>query len=505
MSGRNEKDINTSDPGGQYSKLVGFVYIFNLIVGTGALTMPAAFKEAGWILSLVAVVVLAFMSYMTLTFMIEAMAISNAKLRFQEFVTKGSLRKDSLDSSLNTGERQPLLNSEERRSPLMYKPRASYSEIHPSFEITERVEMGTMAAMYFNRVGLLFFHLCIIIYLYGDLAIYAAAVPKTIRDIACTYKNSSSVNSTDINTNKSLSDKDPCWPTNSLNRMDAYRIFVTVFVLLLGPFTFFNVQKTKYLQFLTSLARWLAFLLMIILTSIRLGKGEGLGKPEVANVSGVPNLFGVCVYSFMCHHSLPSLVTPIKNKSRLLQLVAGDYLLILLFYLLLSFTAVFAIDKIEDLYSLNFKPGTANALTDIVPIQYFLALFPVFTLSTSFPIIAITLRNNLNAMLTSQFRTLPWYVPRLVCPLLAIIPPFIVAISTNQVEFLVGITGSYAGAGIQYIIPAVLVLLARKEIIAIGGGYIHRSPLSHKGWVILTLVWACICVAFVTSNYIIKN
>jgi len=34
--------------------------------------------------------------------------------------------------------------------------------------------------------------------------------------------------------------------------------------------------------------------------------------------------------------------------------------------------------------------------------------------------------------------------------------------TTNSLEFLVGITGSYAGAGIQYIVPAALVYYARK-------------------------------------------
>ena len=38
-------------------------------------------------------------------------------------------------------------------------------------------------------------------------------------------------------------------------------------------------------------------------------------------------------------------------------------------------------------------PGLATLLAD-----YFLALFPVFTLSTNFPIIAITLRSNLSAL-----------------------------------------------------------------------------------------------------------
>lgn len=40
---------------------VGLIYVFNLIVGTGALTMPKAFQEAGWILSLVTIIILSFM------------------------------------------------------------------------------------------------------------------------------------------------------------------------------------------------------------------------------------------------------------------------------------------------------------------------------------------------------------------------------------------------------------------------------------------------------------
>ena len=37
---------------------------------------------------------------------------------------------------------------------------------------------------YILPVGVLVFNLCIVIYLYGDLSIYAAAVPKSIRDIS---------------------------------------------------------------------------------------------------------------------------------------------------------------------------------------------------------------------------------------------------------------------------------------------------------------------------------
>ena len=69
--------------GAQYSPLTGLIYIFNLIVGTGALTLPAAFHDAGWLLSSVIIILLAFMSYLTATFVIESMAAANAMVHWK--------------------------------------------------------------------------------------------------------------------------------------------------------------------------------------------------------------------------------------------------------------------------------------------------------------------------------------------------------------------------------------------------------------------------------------
>ena len=54
---------------------------------------------------------------------------------------------------------------------------------------------------------------------------------------------------------------------------------------------------------------------------------------------------------------------------------------------------------------------------------------------------------------------------------MALLPPMALAFATNSLEFLVGITGSYAGAGIQYVVPALLVYNGRKvSTAAIGIG-----------------------------------
>ena len=42
-----------------------------------------------------------------------------------------------------------------------------------------------------------------------------------------------------------------------MSRLDAYRVFLAGFTLVVGPFVFFNVTKTKYLQILTTIMRYL--------------------------------------------------------------------------------------------------------------------------------------------------------------------------------------------------------------------------------------------------------
>ena len=56
---------------------------------------------------------------------------------------------------------------------------------------------------------------------------------------------------------------------------------------------------------------------------------------------------------------------------------------------------------------------------------------------------------------------------------------------THSLEFLVGITGHYAGAGIQYVVPAALLYYARLEAGTALGVVVrnHKSPFSSSLWV----------------------
>jgi hypothetical protein len=94
----------------------------------------------------------------------------------------------------------------------------------------------------------------------------------------------------------------------------------------------------------------------------------------------------------MCHHSLPGIVTPIENKKKLFPLLFGDMFSIFIVYGLLVGTALYAFgDSLQNasLYTFAFQNFAWE------PLAIFLESFPIFTLSSNFPLIAITLRNSI--------------------------------------------------------------------------------------------------------------
>ncbi|KAF6773683.1 hypothetical protein AHF37_07587 [Paragonimus kellicotti] len=182
----------------QYSSLAGFAFLFNVIMGNGPLTLPAAFQQAGWLMSTIILIILCFTSFITFTFIVEAMSITNALSK---------LKKKAVTSNEGGS------NEEVEVTVISEEPRTFDGRY---FDILQKFEIGQMFRLYFGRIGNILFYLNICIYLYGDLAIYAAGVPKSLRNVVCTAAINNTV----------LHDSDLCWDFSSLSRSDVYRIFV---------------------------------------------------------------------------------------------------------------------------------------------------------------------------------------------------------------------------------------------------------------------------------------
>lgn len=498
---------------GSYSVWMGFVYVSNLIVGTGALTMPLAIAKAGLWISIPMLVLLCIFSYMTATSVVEVMASSNA-IKKREAKRRGvrnpiyevnsetHASHESIQSLLdneNHQVRNEIAQVDDDQDPLLPRQESRDAEL---LNIVERIELGEMSKMYFNKVGRFLFYLVIVVYLFGDLAIYAATVPKSMVSILC--NNLTCVENMSLPTSNLSA---PCTPgfesefLSKHSRRDIYHLVMLCFICLLGPFAFFDVSKTKLLQLFTSALRWTSFISMIVLSIIRIAGGHYV-TPVGANFAQIPNLFGVAVYSFMCQHSLPALITPINNKNHVTKMLMGDFFVVLLFYLLLSITAAFCFDVtvIQDIYTLNFLLDCKVCPVDFL--RYFLALFPVLTLSSSFPIITVTLRNNLKSLFGRENDT--GLFSRLFFPVLAMAPPVTLAAFTDDLETLVGITGSYAGAFIQYVIPVALVYCSRRVIKTVFGDLTnkHQLKFNNKATQLILCIWTLVAISFVTYNHV---
>jgi len=475
--------------------------------------------------------------------MVEAMSISNA-------LTK--VRTASPGASVNHAIREEELTG-------LLATDKSMDEI---FRIRERAwsEMAYLAGMFFSPLGEKLFYITMIVYLYGDLCIYAVAVPKSLVSVACDvtarnhtknhtshgeYWGPSSAGddallgySYDIeSTNypqaymggvidfRSMEQNTTHAPGCLWGITDkhAYYFFLGVFSLTLAPFAYFEISKTKLLQMFTTIMRYATFFMLMSLCIIGVlhpdpfaGPDDHIptfgntttGAPPAFELKGMTVMFGVSVYSFMCQHSLPSLISPIKNQDSLSKMIFAVFTVVAIFYYALVFTAIIRFptsileDSKHDVYTLVFADYPVHFCS------VFLRMFPVFVLSTNFPIIAITLRNNL-ATLGTKLRgqsSANSKFSRLLYPTLAIGPPIVVAFFTQEVEVLISFTGSYAGVGIQYVIPALACHLGRQVARREFGEKrvqqnIYRSVFGTVS-VYVILLWSVVCIGLVTYNHV---
>lgn len=485
-----EVDISSDDP--SYSTGVGLLFVFNLIVGTGALALPKAFQSAGYILGIILTLISCIISYACATFVTESMAIANAsQLRIRRRCGQQIGEDDDSDS----------------------------------YKIVRRVEMSEMAKMFLGRAGLMVSYLFLIVYLFGDLSIYCTTVPKSIMNVICSSVNASNMDS-------SLACHTD-WPV-FFNRIMVYRIVVAAFAVFITPLVLAGITRTKYLQFLTTLCRWTAFFFMILLASISLVREGAEGSPQAANLQGFAPLFGITVYAFMCHHSLPGVITPMRNKRGLALGLGLVYILVLAFYLALAVTGSFAFEHVFDVYTLNFLHDDEEYSFFGKLLNYFLALFPVFTLTTNYPIMANTLGRNLNILVEminesvasssdeqgrlldsntdsdEEVNEVPSTISgsrntwrRWIITGSVILIPMCIALISDNVLLLASITGSFPGVGVQFIIPSLLIIYARrynKRENATRVPYWVSSPFRSEFWPFAIFVWSAFTILIVTLN-----
>ena len=255
------------------------------------------------------------------------------------------------------------------------------------YAITERVEVTYMGELLGSPRTRTFCSVMLMVYLYGDLAVYAVVIPTTLSGVArlpfdegsgsagapasrpAAYlqpaegrgwvRRGGGRRSADVHglpgvlrraDAAHLLPRLPCEPPHphspTLAATDGHERNAT--------------EKSAYLQYTTCFVRNSAFFTMVTVMLWHL-RTDGAGIPPDAHLERTPlkladpsefaELYGVvrrrlgpaclctavltergvqCIYAFMCHHSLPSIISPIRDKSVVVKIFLVDYICILI-------------------------------------------------------------------------------------------------------------------------------------------------------------------------------
>eukprot|EP00656_Telonema_subtile_P025520 TRINITY_DN27584_c0_g1_i3.p1 TRINITY_DN27584_c0_g1~~TRINITY_DN27584_c0_g1_i3.p1 ORF type:complete len:469 (+),score=111.80 TRINITY_DN27584_c0_g1_i3:129-1535(+) len=454
-------------------------FLLNMLLGSGPLTLPYAFEQAGFLLGSGFVVVGAFFAYVAVTFLIEALTISNAIM---------TLQRSTPDQSDATNEElQDVLKPElEPTSKMLNDPSI--------YDLNVRFEVGQMSALYFSPLASKGVYLALVLYLYGTLAVYAISVPTSLQKIG--------------------------WGSD--DNMTHYYVYCTVFACTVLPLGFGNFENTKPVQIVVFAFRVTVFLCMIALAWQYIHeyddntvedvdpKPASLSELHFVDISGIAYVFGNAVLTFNCHHSIPGLVCPVRPQGQL-KVVFRTLLTFCCFSLaLLCVLAMMAFKnahgdcpsepgppcEINKLYNLNFSSYHVKFLAKL------LDAYPVLMVAL-YPLLSITLRNNLLALLENVGTQLDPVMRQNLFTLTATLPMLLFAYAKPDIAKVTSITGAYFGCCIMYLIPAFLAMKSQAQLAKFEGVVEnpHRSEFG-KVWQYVLIVWGLVCILFSSANFL---
>eukprot|EP00742_Colponemidia_sp_Colp-10_P002972 GILJ01003171.1.p1 GENE.GILJ01003171.1~~GILJ01003171.1.p1 ORF type:complete len:535 (+),score=35.66 GILJ01003171.1:36-1640(+) len=487
-----------------------FVFVINMVFGTGPLTLPFAFGEAGFILGSLWMLVIMLLAFITTTYQVETCAAVNALRRSFPADFIANYRKQAKRPSLYLGKAsvpqpQPVESDEDEEIQVSTETSVLLTNTSPAkpikadFEIRERLEVGTLAEALLPSWLSKLTHGCLILYMFGCLAIFAVSASEAVSD--------------DI---------------GSIGSLDSYYLCLGVFAMIVIPMSFGNFQNTQHIQLIVVVLRGLTFCFMLIASAHAIfirqtaeGDSFSFVSPLTTfDVSKTPYLLGNSIFVFMIHHSVASLITPLRPHREANRIVYTAYSVSLVAYIVLCGTALVAFHglsntkcqdsdaaaapcALQKLYNLNFF------FFEWKWIARFLYFYPVLTVAT-FPLISITLRNNLRQLLLPSLpRSFPqfysysknteWDPFNIAFTFLAVTPPLLLAFLNRDVQQIVSLTGAFAGLFIMFVVPCCLVVQARAQLAKKFGKSVKNpfhSPFRHRNWLYLVAAWILFSLAF---------
>jgi len=455
--------------------MVAIAFTLNYIMGTGFLTLPWAFYEAGLGAGVFILSISCLVAVISVFFILESIA-------------RGEMLEEhaiSLSGKVRTNYQYDSINKEEPND------RAHYIVDELKIEIPELCEL--FLGMNARRL----YTLLISIYMYGSLWAYSTV-----------FANALAVQI----------------PLPLVDWNISYCIYLVVFGMIVVPSSCLELKEQVFFQVLLAWGRVIMVILMVVTTAAAHLTGlnpfdladapTGTDVPKsdmnhsLVNPSRLYLLIPIAFYANIFHHSIPALSEPVRDKSQLGAIYATTLVLCFFAYSAISILiATFFGSDTKSSSNLNWETYAEGTVVGGM-ISFFIVLFPALDVASAFPLNAITLGNNL---MSFYYREEVHNVEgtryvRVRYRILAAVPSLIAAFFVSDLGLISDYTG-LAGFAIALLYPALLSMYSKRTLVDNG------LPIMTKYSSILTsqyvsgsiAIFSVLLIAFVFISLILQK
>eukprot|EP00930_Biecheleria_cincta_P006299 TRINITY_DN107295_c0_g1_i1.p1 TRINITY_DN107295_c0_g1~~TRINITY_DN107295_c0_g1_i1.p1 ORF type:complete len:551 (-),score=97.69 TRINITY_DN107295_c0_g1_i1:73-1692(-) len=454
------------------------IFMLNSLTGLSLLTMPYGFVNCGLVLGGLIVFVCMVISYVTATFMVEALTIANAlsyeAAEQQALENEGPEFRQNLheEKLAQTREGYPAVKTpllEQQNTIQAFQDENRVLNAAHEFKIRERVELGPMGELVLttgrrSKATATAIYIMILCFTYGTATALVVTVNQSLSHTVASALELAGYTA----------------PSENLT----YHACVLVSFVITLPLCFANLQNTKKVTMVVMVCRFVAIAILVLvggLKSMERVKNEGfdavvksipLWKPD-----GFVGVFGNAIFLFGLHHYMPSMISPLEPQHRAPCVIISAFLCCFLLLIAICLTALTAWNaetdlecsarpgghfcKIQPLYNLNFGPLSWGGGS----VALFLLSYPALAIS-SIPIAAITTRNTMGKWLNipPPDPDAPYTATNVALTLAVVVPPFVVASLTQDVQVVIQYVGGYAGLSVSYVCPLVVLVRCRQAL-----------------------------------------
>jgi len=400
-----------------------FLITMNVIVGSGALGLPAAFRQGGFLLSVALMAGSTILNTLSMGLLLESMARAEA---------------------IHTGCKIPQIR-------------------------VEKFEYVRLADILLGRAGRCFTEIAFALYMYGLLWSYCTMFGLSLSDV--TNHFGLCQESGDGVCEGSLISSSPS---------PSYLISVGIFAVLAIPAACMDLKDQECVQTMLSLYRFAAFGIMILTTAIVMGSDPSNTSipPTASSVKDISALFATIGTSQIMHFCFPTVAEGARDKKALFSIFSMAFLAsFILFSALGGIAACYCYEVGSDkcvnkLITNDWGKYTGHDFSGSVEhldgvewwafiIRYFILVFPAIAMLSNYPLAALSFGNNIHSMMSESMIARLGSKDMLVAKLIAATPPMILALLVSDLTVVFEVVGGIAYI-LGFILPGVFYLASLK-------------------------------------------